>query len=109
MSVYLLAAVAENAVADEADEMGNLIEENNVQFEDGETLVFADATLDSTNVNSGVLMVVPATEYDNGQLQGYYYGQFRISGAVTDDSVGKWINTDKVTVTVIFNIVPCAG
>ena len=67
--------------------------------------MFSDATVDGTNINSGILMRIPSAEYTDSRLQGYYYGQFQVSGAVT--GIG-WTASDKVVINVIFNITPCA-
>lgn len=104
LSAYLLACVSESSVTDANYESKDLVAENDVQYVDGETIVFADATVNSENANSGTLMVIPRTD-DEG---GYYYGHFRISGEVSNDSMTNWDSTDKINLVVAFNIVPCA-
>ena len=103
LSAYLLACVSESAVADEDSESANLIEANGVQYEKGETLVFADATSDSGNSNKGMLMILPKAD----QLLGYYYGHFKISGAVTEMSKAGWSSSDTIRLTIVFNFMPC--
>ena len=103
LTAYLLAAVSGGKVADEGSESENLIEADGVEFTAGKTIVFADATVNSENSGNGTLMVIPKANYENGSLKGYYYGHFRISGAVSD---AGWGSSDKVTLSIVFNIVP---
>lgn len=103
LSAYLLAAVSGGKAADEGSESKDLIEAGSVEFTAGKTIVFADATVNSEKSDSGTLMVIPKANYENGSLKGYYYGHFRISGAVSD---AGWGSSDKVTLSIVFNIIP---
>ena len=107
MSAYLLTCVSESGAADADSESKDLIQTNNVQYAKGKTIVFADATVNSENSNNGTLMVIPKANYEGGTLKDYYYGHFMISGAVTPNSRTEWSTSDKVTLTVIFDILPC--
>ena len=107
LSAYLLTSVSESSVTDASYEDKNLIETNEVKYVAGKTIVFADATINKTNVNSGTLMVVPRANYDGNSLKDYYYGHFRVGGIVSDNNTVVWSKSDKVTLKVVFKIVPC--
>ena len=107
LSAYLLAFVSESSVKDEGSESKDLLEANNVEYARDTAIVFADATVNAENSNKGTLMVIPRAKYEDNTLAAYYYGHFRISGAVTDSSAANWNSSDKVTLVVVFNIAPC--
>lgn len=103
LSAYLLAYVSEDATFNADYEDKNLIEANNVTYSAGKTLVFADATSDGGNSSKGTLMVIPKAE----DKQDYYYGQYKVSGEVSDNSKADWSSADKFSLTLILDITPC--
>lgn len=87
---------------DSADDPPDLFESGVPQFDEN-TLVFADLTdpYSGNTANTGTIAVL-----DKADDETLTYAQFRISGDITGDSVGKWNESDRINLNLVLYITP---
>ena len=98
---YVLVASSTEQIYQETEEVANLFENGDPAFESGETLVFADASIED-NANTGTMAVLDMAESEDA----FTYAQFKIVGDLTGNDVETWSEADEFIVNLVLNITP---